>query len=114
MAPVEGRASSMHTTAGTALQYRHAQKLSDFIIGRARSLALFSESKNASNYPGCTFLQLGRLLIRCSRPNVRFILLHQLLTARYCPRTCPLGPRGNFSDWLRALTHGAHGAAKFQ
>ena len=41
MAPVEGRASSMHTTAGTVLQYRHAQKLTDFIIGRARSLALF-------------------------------------------------------------------------
>ncbi len=49
MAPVRRRASSMHTTAGTALQYRHAQKLSDFIISLARSLALFCESQNSGN-----------------------------------------------------------------
>ncbi len=65
MAPVRRRASSMHTTAGTALQYRHAQKLSDFIIGWARSLALFYEPQNSSNHSN---------LNRLANSGVRFTL----------------------------------------
>jgi hypothetical protein len=49
MAPVEGRSSSMHITAGTVQQYRHAYKLTDFIISRTAHQDLFRESQNASN-----------------------------------------------------------------
>src|ERR1035438_2841402 len=50
MAPVEGRAASMHTRAGAVRQYRRACKLADFIISRTTRQDLFCKSHTASNH----------------------------------------------------------------
>src|ERR1019366_7914394 len=85
MAPVEGRSSSMHITAGTVQQYRHAYKLTDFIISRTAHQDLFRESQNASNRRterGTIRIPYTLLQIRCWPSGVSFILLRQSLTKR--------------------------------
>src|ERR1039457_4683472 len=85
MAPVEGRSSSMHITAGTVQQYRHAYKLTDFFISRTAHQDLFREPQNASNRRterGTIRIPYTLLQIRCRPSGVSFILLRQSLTKR--------------------------------
>jgi hypothetical protein len=63
MAPSERRLFCVHTTAGAVLQYRHMEKLIEFIIDRARHPSLFRDLQIFGNQPAA--LQRGETISHC-------------------------------------------------
>ncbi len=51
MTPIERRLFCVHTTAGAVLQYRHMEKLIEFIIAKARRPSLFYGLQIFGNQP---------------------------------------------------------------
>lgn len=95
MAPTDRRAICVHTTAGAVLQYRHVEKLVNFIIGRAASLAFSAVYKTLV----ITFTALQRTEIswiayqlRCWLLRLGFKLLRQPLTRQLSSKPYFGGP----------------------